>query len=249
MTIAPVNNAQIVAVATTAGMDLSGHLDQIRELPGEIVTREYSVFGGGGYKRQAGGQKAGMFGFTGFFDPAVGGTVETFTLATLGQTTGVAVAMPTSGTSIAEGDFAHFGTGVHSVQSFQLPVDDLGRISLDFATHSGFARGTVGAPLTSRSSTFTGTAQAVTGPTATQKMWALLLVTAASGTNLAVKLQSDDGAGFGSATDRITFSTVSATGHQLSSVAGNLSTETHWRVTATIGSGSFTYAVYFGIGL
>jgi hypothetical protein len=79
-------------------------------------------------------------------------------------------------------------------------------------------------------------------------MWALLLIpSGAAGTNLAVKVQSDDNGGFSSATDRITFSTVSASGWQLGSVAGNLVTETFWRVTGTIGTGTFPWFCAFGI--
>ena len=34
---------------------------------------------------------------------------------------------------------------------------------------------------------------------------------------------------------------------QAASLAGDLSTETHWRVVATIASGTFTFAAFFGV--
>jgi hypothetical protein len=108
--------------------------------------------------------------------------------------------------------------------------------------------GVVGAPLASRTTAgLTGTAIAMTGPTAAQSMYACLHVTAAAGTNLVVKVQSDDAIGFPSPTDRITFSTMSAVGSQWSSVVGNLSTETHWRILCTITSGTFTFLAGFGV--
>ena len=94
---------------------------------------------------------------------------------------------------------------------------------------------------------FTGDGVALTGPDAAQSLYAVIHVTAASGTDLAVKIQSDDNSGFTTATDRVTFSTVSAVSSQWSSVAGDLSTETHWRVGATVATGTFSVLVGFGV--
>ena len=82
-------------------------------------------------------------------------------------------------------------------------------------------------------------------------MYAGLHITAASGTTptLVVKVQSDDNAGFTSATDRITFTSANSIGGQWSSVAGAV-TDDYWRVTWTVGgtSPSFTFVVALGIG-
>jgi hypothetical protein len=246
MAITPINNAQLVIVGTTLGMDVSGHFDEVSEVPGSVTVRQYAVGGGGGFLRTAAGIRQGGWQINGFCDAAAGGTLETFTSATLGQTCGIGQAIPSSGFTVAEGDLATLGSGILADYTpARLPVDDLGRMSMTYQSTSGFARGVVGAPLAARTSTFTGSGVAMTGPTATQRMWCLLLVTSA-GTSLACKLQSDT-AGFGSPTDRITFSTVSAAGWQLGSVAGDLSTETHWRITATIGAGTFNYMAIFGV--
>lgn len=94
-----------------------------------------------------------------------------------------------------------------------------------------------------------GTAVALTGPTATQRLYAAVHVFAYSGlTNCVFTVQSDDGVGMGTPTTRITFTTVTAVGGQFTSVAGNFSTETHHRIVATVtGTGSITYAAAFGV--
>jgi hypothetical protein len=129
-------------------------------------------------------------------------------------------------------------------------VGEAAKFAIAMQSDTGMSMGArVAAPLTSyTTSGLTGTAIAMTGPTATQYMYAALHVTAASGTNLVVKIQSDDNSSFTSATDRITFSTVSAVGSQWSSVAGDLSTETHWRAVITVASGTFSCLCSIGVG-
>lgn len=128
------------------------------------------------------------------------------------------------------------------------PVGELATFQFTTQSDTPPISGVVGMPHASYDDGgFTGDGVALTGPTAAQSLYAVLHVTAAAGTNLAVKVQSDDNSGFTSATDRITFSTVSAVSAQWGSVAGNLSTETHWRVVATVASGDFEVLVGFGV--
>jgi hypothetical protein len=74
-------------------------------------------------------------------------------------------------------------------------------------------------------------------------------VTAYSGFDQIVfKVESDDGAGFGSATDRITFATVTGKTSEFASVVGAFSSETHHRITwAATGAGSCTFVAAFGV--
>lgn len=94
-----------------------------------------------------------------------------------------------------------------------------------------------------------GTAVALTGPTASQSLYAVLHVVAYSGfTDVVFKVQSDDGSGMSSPTDRITFSTVTGTTSQFASVAGSFSSETHHRITWDVtGTGSCTFFAAFGV--
>jgi hypothetical protein len=110
-------------------------------------------------------------------------------------------------------------------------------------------RALVAHPSAARTADGTGTAVALTGPSATQRLYATLHVLAYTGfTNVVFKVQSDDSGAFSSATDRITFATVTGVTNEFASVAGSFSSETHmrafWDVT---GSGSVTFVMAFGV--
>jgi hypothetical protein len=110
-------------------------------------------------------------------------------------------------------------------------------------------RGICAHPEAARTTTGNGTIVALTGPTTSQRLYCALHVTAYSGlTNLIVTVQSDDGAGFGSATTRATFATVTGVTSEFTSVAGYGATETHHRIVYTItGTGSVTFAAFLGV--
>ena len=133
------------------------------------------------------------------------------------------------------------------------PPGGLAMASLSGTSSGAIARGMLIHPdTTARTSSGTGTAWQVGALSSSQRLYAGLHVISASGTTptLAVKVQSDT-VGFGSATDRITFSTATdvANREQFSSVAGAI-TDDYWRVSYTIGgtTPSFQFAVIVGIG-
>jgi len=157
-----------------------------------------------------------------------------------------------NGTAHAAGDAAIFVRGqLDAYRTQQGSVGDVAGFAASITGDTPAVYGVVGAPLAARSSTLTGDALQLgavgTGPNGrTERLWCGLHVTAASGTNLAVSVQSDDSSGFGSPAAVTSFSTVSAVGWQWTSVAGPI-TDDYFRVTATIGSGSFTFAVVLGV--
>lgn len=250
MAISSVTSAQIIIGGLA---DISAFTGAISDSPGSTTITDVTTFAGGGFAANVPAIKSGMFGFDGFADfdatstPA--GISTVITPALLGSQQAVSVAVPSSGSTVAVGDWCQFGTGkLATFTPVSFDTGNAAAISMTYATDAAFVqRGAVAAPLASRSTALTGAAINLVGPAAGRSLYAMLHVTATTGTNLAVKVQSDDNAGFTSPTDRITFSTVSATGWQYSSVAGALTTETHWRVTATIGTGAFTFACYIGI--
>lgn len=103
----------------------------------------------------------------------------------------------------------------------------------------------------SRSSSSTGTGRQLGAVTSDKRLYAALHVLSVAGSStptLTVKVQSDDNAGFTSATDRITFTGATAVGSQWSSVAGAI-TDDYWRVSYTLSGSSpvFAFAVTAGI--
>lgn len=156
-----------------------------------------------------------------------------------------------AGTAAVAGSAALLGQGLLSKVGRLMGAT--GKVAGFQATVTGdqpLVYGVVGAPLASRGA-HTGTSLQLgavgTGPTGVeQRLWAALIVTAASGTNLAVTIQSDNATGFPSAATALTFSTVSAASAQFTSAAGPM-TDDWFRVSATVGSGTFTYAVLMGV--
>lgn len=231
--------------------DVSNWFGTISDNPGAVTIQEFAPFGGGGFVQRVAGQKGGAYKFDGWTDHDATGIGNLFTPSNLGTQYGVSVAVPATGNAVATGDWCQFTTGkLNAWAPITMERDSLAMCSMGFETDAAFINsGRVGAPLASRTTAgYTGAAVSLTGPAAGRYMYGILHVTAASGTNLVVKVQSDDNSGFTTPTDRITFSTVSATGWQWGTpVAGSLTSETHWRVIATIATGTFSFAAYFGI--
>lgn len=241
MAAAPITAASVIV----GSFDFSPFTGNITESPGSVSMKEVPTFASGGYVVRVPSIKSGTFGLSGYCDHTNSTGINSAMSAALG--TQYAVQISTPGT--AAGDVALLGRGVcNHWMPMQTDPDNPASFEFGLATDAAFTFGKLAAPLASRTTSgLTGTAVALIGPTASQSLYAALNITAASGTNLVVKVQSDDNSGFTSATDRITFSTASAVGWQWSSVAGDLSTETYWRVVATIASGTFSFAVSFGV--
>lgn len=100
-----------------------------------------------------------------------------------------------------------------------------------------------------RTVTGTGTIMQLGAVSALQKLWAALHIVAVSGAGTIVaKVQSAALIGFGSPTDRITFSSAAAVGSQWAAPVAGAITDQFWRVTWTItGFTSVTFAVPVGI--
>ena len=201
----------------------------------------------GGYRHYAKGLVMATSTLSGMADFASGGAAAEFPSSGVGGSTVVATFVPQGFDT--EGDRAILHRGLlNTITAPTGAVGDVAGMQLASQGTSAQTWGYVAAPLTSYGTGgLTGTGINIAGPATDETMWAHLHVTAASGTDLAVKLQSDDNSGFTTATDRITFSTVSAVGAQSGSVAGDLSSEDYWRVVITVASGTFSALCVFGI--
>jgi len=230
------------------------HLDatdaeQIVFGPLNVAAVPFPSMADGGYLSNRPGLRSGEFMIDKWQDFGAGVWDDQLGLAAVGSQYAFSVTPNTSGTETA-GDPAWFSRGIatnYAPMSASIGDPVKGPISGVFDTV--FVRGQVAHPKAARTATGTGTALTLTGPTATQSLYAALHVTAYSGiTNVVFKIQSDDNSGFTSATDRITFSTVTGVTSQFTSVAGNFSTETHHRITWTVtGSGSVTFVAFVGV--
>lgn len=158
----------------------------------------------------------------------------------------------------AEGDDGDIGFFTKSVETVFNPWGgSVGEASKFDASFKGrgqpLVRGTILHPGdTARSSSSNGTGRQLGAVGSTQKLYAALHVLSVSGTStptLTVKVQSDDNAGFTSATDRITFTAATAAGAQWATPVSGAITDDRWRVSYTISgtTPSFLFAVLVGI--
>lgn len=157
-------------------------------------------------------------------------------------------------TNSADGSFAYLMRGITLGYSpVEGQVGDLAMTKVSGQSSTGaLVRGQLIHPgSASRTSSSTGTGRQMGAVTSTQSLYAALHVLSISGTStptLTVKIQSDDNAGFTSATDRITFTANTAVGYEWKSVAGAI-TDDYWRVSYTISGTNpvFSFAVVAGI--
>jgi hypothetical protein len=216
----------------------------------QVAMREAPNLGAYGFRITTPGIHSSEQVFTGNDDYDTAGAVgRVLTVAQRGAQLPFGVVH--AGTAASAGSSALLGQGLLSKLSrITGATGDVAGFQATITGDQPLVYGVVGATLASRGA-LTGTSIQLgavgTGSTGVaQRLWAALFVTAASGTNLAVTIQSDNATGFPSAATAITFSTVSAASAQFTSVAGPI-TDDWFRVVATVGSGTFTYAVLMGV--
>lgn len=223
------------------GYDLSGDTNSL-DLAVSTAAVDNTCFGAT-VRTDLAGLRGWTCGAAGLLTMADDGSEEQFN-AKWNRASSVLTMSPTG----TDGDRAYIGTVAQS------EYQSTGRIGDALKwTWSGMARdllvpASIIHTKASRSTTGSGTAFQLGAVASGKSLYAALHVFTATGTSLVVKVQSDDNSGFSSATDRITFSTVTTSvASQLSSVAGSI-TDDYWRITYTIvGTGPYVLAVAAGI--
>lgn len=232
-----------------------GHLDltgATREVSFGPLTRAMlpvTTFADGGYTTVIPGLASGEASITGFQDFASGAHGSEISIGQLGTRYPLSV-VPAESSTVAAGDVCWLTRGVlDETVPFTGAVGDVAGFADHLTYDTAIPRGLVAHPLGAETADGTGTAVTLAGPSASQSLYAVLHVTAYSGlTNIVVKVQSDDGSGFSSPTDRITFATVTGTTSEFASVAGGFSSETHHRVVWDVtGTGSCSFFAAFGV--
>jgi len=194
-----------------------------------------------------GGIQSVGFAIDGFYDP------DTFAaefFSQIGTTVQRPISFSAASGGVVDGSIVYFTDGLYTGLSQFGPVGEMAPFSVEGNGNTPLVRGSIARTATD-TSTQTGTGVQEGLVAAGNSLFAALHVTAVSGTNptLAVTVESDDNAGFSSATTRLTFGTKTVESSEFTSVAGNIANDDYWRIVATIGgtSPSFTYAVHFGI--
>jgi hypothetical protein len=230
-------------------LDLTSQSNRIDFGPLTRAMKDSTTFADGGYTCVLPGLISGTAGVKGNQDWAAGALDATYSISAIGSQYPISTIPCPTGT-VTAGDAAYMSRGVlSSLDPLGGTKGELGSFDLGLSYDTVVAQAKVGGYAQASTIDGNGTAVAMAGPTASQSLYAALHVTAYSGlTNVVFKVQSDDNGGFSSATDRITFTTVTAIGSEWKSVAGSFSSETHLRVNVDVtGSGSVTWTVVFGV--
>ena len=232
-----------------AHLDLTGKASEVTFGPLSRVMQPCTTYADGGYACVSPGLISGAAGVNGYQDWAADALDDEISVAQIGTSYPFSIAPNPTGT-VAAGDPAWLSRGVlDRLNPMAGAKGDMAGFEKSLAYDTAITQGKVAHPLGAETADGNGTAVALTGPSASQRLYAALHVTAYSGfTNVVFKVQSDDSSGFSSATDRITFATATGTTSEFSSVAGSLSSETHWRVTWDVtGTGSVSFFCAFGV--
>ena len=224
------------------GLDLTTQVNQVTvDLSAEPLDRTDFA---DTTRNRVGGLKTAAISAAGFF-----GAAEPD--ATLFADLGGGDKLITVAATPTEGDIAFF---LRSLLAEYSPIEgnvgDLAGFRLAAAANIGdLIRGTIGHNNT-QIATGNATGYQLGAIAAGQSIFVGTHITAVSGGSptLQVIIQSDDNAGFTTATDRITFSAANAIGSQFASLAGAI-TDDYWRVRYVISgsSPSFTFVTSFGI--
>lgn len=208
------------------------------------AMKEANNFAARGYEVVLPGVFSATASIGGHADYATGGVSATFNSASKGSQQLLGI-IPT-GSAQAAGDYCTFMRGrLDTMKMVTGAVGEVADFSMSLTSDEAAVEGYVLAPWATRAGGLTGTAVQIPGGVAAgERLVCGLHVATTTGTNLAVVVQSDT-TGFPSPTTVATFSTVSATGWQFISVNGPIADD-FFRVSVTIGTNSFTYAVVVG---
>lgn len=227
------------------GYNISGDLNQMA-LDYKAEIKEITTFNDSSKRRMAGllDLNAKLQGYWQAADSPAG--IDKIMWDEFSLTEDILTICPTDGSA---GETAFFSKILMAQYSPGGQVGEVLSFSADIQGNERLIRGIV-AETGAKTVTGNGTARNLGAVTATQKMYAALHVTAASGITptLDAVIQSDDAEGMLSPVTRIAFSQVTAIGSEWKTVDGAI-TDTWWRPAFTIGGvdPSFTIVLVLGI--
>lgn len=206
---------------------------------------ECTTYASGGNRERKSGLATSKIELKTFMDFSLSEPV----LHALKGTTGHIVTVTPTG---AAHDRCHFARALGGSLKRGQKLGDMALLDGSFTTTSteGLLEGYLLLPKTTAGATSTGTIYNDTAVGSTQSVYGALHVFAASGSTptLDVIVQSAALVGFGSPTDRLTFTTATDVTSEFKSAAGAI-TDAFWRVKYTIGGStpSFTFAVAYAV--
>lgn len=230
-----------------AGYDFTTDLNQV-SINASVDDLDATTFGGGGYRARRGGLRNVEASYSGFWQSATTDAPDPQIFTSIGTVDqAVTIANDDAELSTAYmfqgGKFTYnLGGQIGEVMPFDLDMMGTNGVS-------GLVRGVVTKAKGSVNATgATGTAWNGGAVGASQFLYATFHVFGTPGTTITAVIESDDNAGFTTATSRITFGPITTAGGTWGTrVAGALA-ETHYRLRVSAITGTFSIAAAIGIG-
>lgn len=230
-------------------LDLTDHTREVMFGPLTRAMQDSTTFSDAGYTCVKPGLISGEASVKGFADFDADQINEELGIDQLGSQYPVTV-LPNETGTVTAGDPAWLSRGlVGTLNPLAGAKGEMAGHELTLPYDAAIAQAKVLHAKAARTTDTNGTAVAMTGPTAAQKLYATLHVVAYSGlTNAVITVESDDSGAFSSPTTRITFTTVTGLTSQFASVAGSFASESHLRAVVDVtGTGSVTFLVAAGV--
>lgn len=232
-----------------AHLDFTGHTKTVNFGDLTRQMQDSTTFADGGYTCVLPGLISGMANLNGFQDYSVDALSDDLDApGQLGAQYPITVFPNPTGT-VTVGDAAWMSRGVISkINPLEGAKGDMAGFTLEASYDTAIVQAKV-AHTTAVTTSGSDSVVALAGPSASQKLYAALHVTAYSGlTSADIVVESDSASSMASPTTRISFASVTDRTYEWASVAGDFSSETHHRVKYTLtGSGSITFAVAIGV--
>lgn len=243
MSFLTLTNVRLFAV----GCDLTGASNKA-ELSAEVEAKDRTTYGSNGWKEVMGGLGSAEIAAEGFWEAGDPSKVDDASWAQLGGNGPWSIGPV--GASV--GDPAYVLGALRSEYGVLGGVGDVAPWKGKAASTWPLVRGQwAHNPATARTSSGTGPGANLGPVAAGQRLYASLHVLSAAGTTptLDVVIESDDAAGFTSATTQLTFPQATAISGQILRSSGSAITDSWFRPKWTIAgtSPSFLFAIAYGI--
>ena len=228
-----------------AGYDFTGDTNDVK-LAMDAATLDRTTFGSGSWREVAGGAKSHVLDVAGFWQAGTA-SVDVESFNDLGTTNRVF----TIGAADTENTLAYmFRSAKMRYQALDGGYGELAKFALGASGTDG--QGVIRGKLAKAKANVSGTGATGTGlqlgaVAADEFLYATFHVFSA-GTTITVVVESDDNAGFSSATTRITFGPITTAGGTWGTRVAGAITDDYYRLRITAITGTFSIAGAIGIG-
>lgn len=236
-------NVRLFAV----GVDLTGNSNKV-EITTEVEAKDSTNYASEGWKENLGGIASAEIAGEGQWEAGDPSKVDDASWSQLGGTGPWSVGPQ----GAADGALAYLTNAMRADYKLLDAVGEVAPWTGTAKSSWAMARGQFAHPPgTARTASGTGTALNLGAVAAGKRLYATLHVLSVAGTtpSITARVESDDAAGFPSATTRLTFTAANAVGGQVLRTDGSAITDTWWRLAWTISGTTPSFLLTGALGI